>query len=139
MTPERYALPIQVQDADIDEMGHVNNVVYLRWVQDVATAHWGKLAPPEAQVGLAWVALRHEIDYKSPALPQDEVRVETWIGTASRLSFERHTEIFRASDGKLLAKARTLWCPINRETGRPQRVSPELRALFSVPDEESAS
>ena len=130
--PQRFPLPARVQDADIDGLGHVNNIVYLRWVQDAATAHWEVLAPPEVRSEIHWVVLRHEIDYKSPALPGDELLVETWIGAASGLSFERHTEILRAADRRLLARARTLWCPINARTGRPQRVSVELRALFSV-------
>ena len=118
--------------ADIDEMGHVNNTVYLRWVQDVATAHWQSLASPEAQASVAWVVLRHEIDYKLPALTGDEILLRTWVGKATRLTFERHTEISRKTDQQLLAKARTLWCPISTATGRPTRVTPETRAQFSA-------
>jgi acyl-CoA thioester hydrolase len=123
---------VQVVATDIDEVGHVNNTVYLRWVQEVATAHWRAQAAPEAQAQIYWVVLRHEIDYKTPALPDDEVLLRTWVGAATRLTFERHTEIRRAGDGGLLALARTLWCPMNSGTGRPTRVSAELRARFST-------
>ncbi len=127
-----YELLVRVLPADIDELNHVNNTVYLRWVQDAATAHWEALASAEAQKAVVWVVLRHEIDFKSPALADEEILLRTWVGKASRLTFERFTEILRAHDRHLLAQARTLWCPINPETSRPTRVPPELRAQFST-------
>jgi acyl-CoA thioester hydrolase len=129
---EVFELPICVQAADIDALGHVNNVTYLRWVQDVATAHWQAAAPASAQAVLAWVVVRHEIDYKLPAFLHDQIIARTWVGTGSRLRFERHTEILRATDRKLLARTRTIWCPINRQTGRMTDVSAEVRARFSL-------
>ena len=129
---EAFELRVPVVSADIDELGHVNNTVYLRWVQDVAIGHWKALALPEDQAAIVWVVMRHEIDYKAPAFAHDEIILRTWVGVASRLTFERHTEIFRASDRHLLAQARTLWCPISTATGKPTRVSPEVRARFSA-------
>jgi acyl-CoA thioester hydrolase len=137
-TPEPFALAIQVTPQDIDELGHVNNVTYLRWVQDVAIAHWKAVAPAAAQAQLLWIVVRHEIDYKQPAYPGDWILATTWVGTASRIKFERHTEILRATDRSLLAKARTLWCPIDAGTGKPTAVSAEVRACFSVPPVPSA-
>jgi acyl-CoA thioester hydrolase len=110
----------------------VNNTVYLRWVQDVATAHWRAIASPEAQAAIGWVVLRHEIDYKTPATLDDEIVLRTWVGKATRLTFERFTEIRRKSDRQLFSQARTLWCPIDVKTGRPTRVSAEVRARFST-------
>jgi acyl-CoA thioester hydrolase len=130
-----FQIAFRVEAADIDAQGHVNNVVYLRWVQDVATAHWQAMTSDEEQAATAWVVLRHEIDYKSPALPGDELLARTWVGTASGLTFERHAEIVRAADGQQLARARTLWCPLNPQTGRPQRLSAEVRARFSTSQE----
>ncbi len=129
-----FDLPISVQPADIDAMGHVNNIVYVRWIQEVAAAHWAAVAPPEAQAALVWIVRRHEIDYLRPAHPGEALRLRTWVGAAQGLTFERHTEISRPADGILLARARTMWCPLNAQTGRPQRVTAELRALFSVPE-----
>jgi len=123
---------LRVEAPDLDEQAHVNNVVYVRWVQDVATAHWHALAPPEARAELAWVALRHEIDYLSPARLGDEVVVRTRVGHAEGLTFERFTEIRRGGDERLLARSRTLWCPVDARTGRPRRVGAEIRALFST-------
>jgi acyl-CoA thioester hydrolase len=124
--------PITVTAHDLDELNHVNNVVYLRWVQDVATAHWTAMAPRHALDSVAWVARRHEIDYLSAATLGEELVVRTWVGRAEGLTFERLTEIRRA-DGHVIARARTLWVPIDRGTGRPRRVSDEVRALFSTP------
>src|SRR5256885_7605498 len=121
-----------VSARDIDEQNHVNNAVYLRWVQDVATAHWKSLASTEAQAAIGWVVLRHEIDYKMPASLGDEVTLRTWVGEASRLKFERFTEIRRQTDSQVLAHARTVWVPIDTRTGKPTRVSAEVRAQFST-------
>lgn len=129
--PSRFELPVRVVPEDFDELGHVNNVVYLRWVQDVAIAHWRAAATPAQQEQLAWVAHRHEIDYKAPALPGDAIIASTWVGSAESVRFERFVEVLRASDRKVLAAARTLWVPINRATGRVTRVDDAVRGVFS--------
>jgi len=127
-----FEMTVSVLPEDIDGQNHVNNAVYLRWVQEVATAHWQALTSSEAQESIGWVVLRHEIDYKSPACLGDDVVLRTWVGKATRLTFERFTEIFRSSDSQLLSSARTLWCPINAQTGRPVRVPAEVREQFSI-------
>ena len=129
---EVFELAISVKPEDIDELGHVNNVSYVRWVQDVAVAHWRSAAPAEDQAKLLWVVVRHEIDYKQPAFLGDEILARTWVGGATRITFERHTELVRSSDRSVLAKARTLWCPIDARSGKPTAVSAEVRARFSV-------
>jgi acyl-CoA thioester hydrolase len=133
--PSPFELKIPVEPADIDDLGHVNNVTYLRWVQDVAVAHWRAIASVEDQAKLWWVVVRHEIDYKHPAHLGDGIIAKTWVGTASRVRFERYTELLRASDRCLLAKARTLWCPIDAATGKPASVGPDVRARFSMAEE----
>jgi acyl-CoA thioesterase FadM len=80
-----------------------------------------------------WVVVRHEIDYLRPARLADAVIARTWVGTASARDFDRHTEILRASDRKVLARARTVWCPIDPAKGRPTRVGDDVRRRFSVP------
>jgi acyl-CoA thioester hydrolase len=132
LEPHLFELPIRIEAADIDGLGHVNNVTYVRWVQDAAVAHWRSAAAPAEQEALNWIVLRHEIDYKAPAYLGDEVVARTWVGTATRLRFERHTEILRAGDGCVLARARTVWCPVDGRTGRPASVSAELRSRFSA-------
>jgi acyl-CoA thioester hydrolase len=127
-----FELDLQVRPEDIDQLKHVNNVVYLRWVQDAAVAHWTASAPAEAQATLFWVVVRHEIDYRRPALLGDGILARTWVGSAEGRHFERFTEILRASDRSLLARARTLWCPMSMTTGRPTQVNNEVRAAFSA-------
>jgi acyl-CoA thioester hydrolase len=101
-----FNLRLRVLPSDIDEQNHVNNLVYLRWVQEIAIAHWKAVASSEAQEAIGWVVLRHEIDYNAPAVLHDELEVATWVGKATRLTFERFTEIRRGADRQLLAKAR---------------------------------
>lgn len=132
MSSSRFEMVVPVLPADIDAQDHVNNIVYLRWVQEVATAHWQAVASPEAQESIGWVVLRHEIDYKTPAARGDEVVLCTWVGKATRLTFERFTEIRRNRDSQVLCQARTLWCPIDAQTGRPVRVPAEVRTQFSI-------
>ena len=127
-----FEMTVPVLPADIDGQNHVNNTVYLRWIQEVATAHWESLASAEAQAAIGWVVLRHEIDYRSPAALGDEIVLRTWVGKASRLKFERFTEIHRQIDNRLLVEGRTLWVPIDVRTGKPTRVATELRAQFSI-------
>ena len=132
MSSAPFEMTVSVLPADIDEQNHVSNTVYLRWVQEVATAHWRAIASGEAQDNIGWVVLRHEIDYKAPAAFGDQIMLRTWVGKATRLTFERFTEILRNGEGQLLSNARTLWCPINAQTGRPTRVPPKVRAQFST-------
>jgi acyl-CoA thioester hydrolase len=129
---EPFELAIVIELSDIDQLGHVNNVTYVRWVQDVAVAHWQSVAPAADQASLRWVVLRHEIDYKQAAFLNDAIVARTWVGTASRLRVERHTELLRANDRSLLARARTVWCPLDALSGKPVSVSAEVRATFSI-------
>lgn len=129
-----FEIGIPVVAADIDSMQHVNNVTYLRWVQDVAAAHWTHTATADEQRQWLWIVVRHEIDYKQPAVLGDRILARTWVGTSRGLKFQRHTEICRAADGKLLAKALSLWCPLDAQTRRPTPVTDELRRRFSLPD-----
>ena len=132
MSSAPFEMTVPVMPTDIDDQNHVNNTVYLRWVQEVATAHWQAIASKEAQEIIGWVVLRHEIDYKAPACSGDHVVLRTWIGKAAGITFERFTEMLRSSDRQLLSTARTLWCPVSGQTGRPIRVPPSLREQFSI-------
>lgn len=98
---------ISVTAADIDEMNHVNNVVYLRWVQDAAAAHWDALATEEMKHKYAWVVLRHEIDYKSPAKLGDPVSAQTWVSSREGVRSVRHVKIMHAKTGVVFAEAVT--------------------------------
>lgn len=120
----------KVKPEDIDVQNHVNNVAYLRWIQDVAVAHWNGLTTEETRRKYTWVVLRHEIDYKKPAFENESVTVKTWVGEPTRISWERLTEITRGED--LLVKAKSVWCLIDRATLKPTRITKELRELFEM-------
>ena len=102
MSSAAFEMIVSVLPEDIDQQNHVNNTVYLRWVQEVATAHWRAVATADARENIGWVVLRHEIDYKTPACVGDEIVLRTWIGKSMRLTFERFTEIRRSGDDQLL-------------------------------------
>lgn len=124
-----FAIAVTAVAADIDELGHVNNTVYLRWVQDVATAHWRATARPEDVDRYVWVVTRHEIDYLRATLPGETVTVTTWVGTPKGARFDRFVEIGGA-DGKVRVRAATVWALIDRATGRAIRVPAEVAAPF---------
>ena len=94
-TPDvpRFAVAIRVVDSDIDRQGHVNNVAFLRFIQDAAAAHWTALAPQAALQAIAWVVRRHEIEYLRPGFPGDQLLAHTWVGEPSGATWERFTEI----------------------------------------------
>jgi acyl-CoA thioester hydrolase len=117
-----------VTKSEIDEQGHVNNVAFVRWIQDVAVAHWQSAANIEQQAKFSWVVVRHEIDYKKQAFENEKVTATTWVGEPTRISWERLTEITRGED--LLVKARSVWCLIDRETLKPTRITSELKKMF---------
>jgi acyl-CoA thioester hydrolase len=115
---------------DIDELGHVNNAVWVRWIQDLATAHWYAAAPPEHRDAFIWVVTRHEIDYLRAVLPGETVTGRTWIPEPPRgARFDRHME-FVGEDGKPRVRAKTTWAVLDKNTGRPLRVPAEVAAAF---------
>ncbi|NOT76393.1 MAG: acyl-CoA thioesterase [Cyclobacteriaceae bacterium] len=127
-----FRLAIQVQPEDIDDQNHVNNVVYLRWVQEVAYAHWKTLGSDELISKYRWVVLRHEIDYHSPALLSDTIEAFTWIDAPEGPRQKRNVSIRRIHDQKILASATTTWCLLDAVTGRPKRVTEEITSVFGL-------
>ena len=118
---------------DIDELGHVNNAVWVRWIQDIATAHWEAAADPAHVAAYAWVVTRHEIDYRGNVGLGDIVEAVTEIREGpSGARFDRHFT-FTDAGGKVLVRARTTWAMIDRATGRLLRVPAEVSAPFLTP------
>lgn len=126
-----FELVVDVQPEDIDELNHVNNLVYLRWGAQVAHAHVAAIRRTLDHNGLGWVALRHEIDYKKSALLGDRVRLLTTMGPAQKLSFTRRTRMLRVGDEALLAVLVSTYCPIRLDSGKPTAVSVEFRSAYS--------
>jgi acyl-CoA thioester hydrolase len=129
-----FAHPIEPRASDFDELGHVNNAVYLRWAQEIAIRHWSVIASPEMKQGYLWVVLRHEIDYRDPILPGDAVIARTWLGPASGPRFDRFVDIRKPSAQRAAASVRSTWCMLDAATRRPRRVGPDIFAAFAVPD-----
>ena len=115
---------------DIDELGHVNNAVWVRWIQDVATAHWVAVADPAHVEAWLWVVTRHEIDYLRPLREGERVTARTWIPEPPKgARFDRHMELV-GTDGRAHVRARTTWAIIDRASGRPARVPANVAAPF---------
>ena len=120
----------------IDELGHVNNTVWIAWVQDIATAHWDAAARPEDNAQYFWVVIRHEVDYRGNIGAGESVTGETWIdGPAQGAKSDRRID-FRNDAGKVIVSARTTWAMLDRETQRLVRVRPEVIAPFRLGEEE---
>ena len=116
----------QVPATAIDALGHANNVEYVRWVQDVAGAHWQAICPPGKRDDIIWVVREHRIRYKQSAFAGELLRATTWVGETSGATSLRFTRLTRASDGVLLCEAETTWVLLDPKSGRPVRVTPEM-------------
>ena len=125
-----YTLDLVATPESIDELGHVNNAVWVDWIQQLATAHWAAVASPEHQAAYIWVVTRHEIDYRGNVGEGESVTAETFIPegpTGAR--FDRRVD-FRNAAGKVIVSAKTTWAIIDRPTGRLVRVPREVAEPF---------
>jgi acyl-CoA thioester hydrolase len=124
-----FEYPHEVRSDEIDEQGHVNNVVYVAWMQHAAVAHSAALGWTAAryrELGAGWVARTHHIEYLRPAMAGDKVVVQTHVAEMKKATSLRRYRIVRPADGVLLARAETDWAFINFTTGRPARIPPEV-------------
>ncbi|WP_301750792.1 thioesterase family protein [uncultured Erythrobacter sp.] len=129
--PSRFTRTYVAEPSHIDALGHVNNTVWVQWIQDMATAHWDAVARPEDRAAFFWVVVRHEIDYRGNVSEGDAVTATTWIeGPAMGAKSLRRVEFIDAS-GKRLVSAATTWAMLDRATGRLARVRPEVLAPFA--------
>jgi len=129
----RHALTFTAGPEHIDRMGHVNNAVWVQWMEALATAHWEAVAPAEHVARYAWVVVRHEIDYRGNIREGESVTGETFIpGGPNGVRFDRACE-FRNAAGKAIVKSRSTWAMIDIATGRLSRIASEVAAPF-LPD-----
>lgn len=127
---QMYSVSITPTPADIDELGHVNNAVWVRWIQAIATAHWDAVARPEDKAAYIWVVIRHEIDYLGNVGPGEPVTARTWISDPPKgARFDRNVEFLNAA-GKVVVRAKTTWAMIDQASGRIARVRDEIAAPF---------
>lgn len=129
---EIFELPITVEAHHLDDLNHVNNVVYLQWVQDVAAAHWSHKATDQMKSEYIWVVLNHYLEYKRPALLGEQLIARTYVHNYDGPKSERHVQILRGDT--LLVQAKTTWCLLDKASQRPKRVPQEFGALF-IPSE----
>ena len=130
MTRPVFELQLTAAREHIDELGHVNNAVWVQWIQQVAVAHWNAVANPSHKDAFYWVVVRHEIDYLRSVAEGEQVTARTWVGDAPKgARFDRLMEFF-GPDGKTCVRARTQWAIIDKAAGRPIRVPPEVIAPF---------
>jgi len=126
----RFARAFTASAADIDELGHVNNAVWVQWIQELAVAHWQAVAPADQQAAYIWVVTRHEIDYRGNLREGETVTGETWVPDPPKgARFDRHVR-FIGAGGKVMVEAVTTWALLDRATGRLLRVRDEIAAPF---------
>ncbi len=141
MTPKTFEYHLTVSATAIDVLGHVNNVVYLDWVQIAASKHWNHATKDyfkdedqnEERLGInkmAWVVMDHHITYKAEAFEGDEIVVTTFVKNFTAATSVRHTEIRRKGEAHILVSAVTNWCLLKMPEGKPMRVPKEILELF---------
>ncbi|HYI02764.1 thioesterase family protein [Hyalangium sp.] len=130
-----FSIRLRVTAQELDELQHVSNVVYIRWIQDAAVAHSeavGLSLEEYRKLGAVFVVRRHEVDYLRPALSGDEVEVETRVVARSPVTATRQTFIRRMADGQVLVQAQTQWAYVSTATGRSVRIPPEVTERFAI-------
>lgn len=126
----RFTRSFTASAADIDELGHVNNAVWVKWIQDLAVAHWQAVAPAGQQAAYIWVVTRHAIDYRGNLSEGETVTGETWVPDPPKgARFDRHVR-FIGADGKVKVEAVTTWALLDRASGRLLRVRDDIAASF---------
>ena len=127
-----YSKIITVTKDFIDENGHVNNVVYVQWMQDIAVEHYSSIGGVEAQgPESTWVVREHKIEYFLPAFEGEEIEVRTWVENVRRVRSLRQYEFVRKSDGKALVKGETDWVFVDAKTGIPRAVPEKVLKVFT--------
>ena len=128
--PDRFTRSFTAFPEHIDALGHVNNTVWVQWIQDMATAHWDSAARPQDREAFYWVVVRHEIDYRGNIALGASVVATTWIEAGAHGAKSLRRAEFTDASGKRLVSAATTWAMIDRASGRLARVRPEVLGPF---------
>jgi acyl-CoA thioester hydrolase len=133
-----YSKTFVIPASAIDENGHVNNVAYVQWMQDIAVEHYASLGGVKATqlIGATWVVREHQIEYFLPAFVNEEIEIRTWVENLRRVRSLRKYEFVRKSDGKVLVRGETDWVFIDSKTGAPRAIPQEVFKVFSVNQDE---
>ena len=128
--PHRFFRTFVAEPSHIDELGHVNNAVWVQWIQDLATAHWDAAAREQDRAAFYWVVIRHEIDYRGNIAAGESALGTTWIEGEPRGAKSVRAVEFTREGGQRLVSARTTWAMLDKDSGRPARVRPDVIAPF---------
>jgi acyl-CoA thioester hydrolase len=122
-----------IPEAVIDENGHVNNVAYVQWMQEIAVEHYASIGGIKAQGDEAtWFVREHKIEYLAPAFAGDEIEVRTWVENVRRVRSLRKYEFVRRSDGKVLVRGETDWVVVDVKTGAPRAIPEQVSDVFDL-------
>lgn len=131
MNYKTFEKAITIQPSDIDENGHVNNISYLKWVQEVAIAHWTLVSTKEMREQYLWVVSRHEIDYLKSAYIDSKLMAKTWVTEPQGAKSERYVTIYDGETNTILSQIKTTWYLLDFKTKRPKRIEADIVNLFS--------
>jgi acyl-CoA thioester hydrolase len=126
-----FTLKIRVSLDDIDVLQHVNNLVYVKWMDEIATKHWAYLTKDTPLPQYIWVVVRHEIDYLKQAGLEDEITVKTWVGETKGVTSVRFMEFYK--NDVLLVKAKTTWAMLDAKTYKPSRIRENVLKVLQAP------
>ena len=129
-----YSKTFLIPHSAIDENGHVNNVAYVQWMQDIAVEHYESIGGvnPMQLLGATWVVREHRIEYLLPAFENEEIEIRTWVENVRRVRSLRKYEFIRKSDGKVLVRGETDWVFVDVKTGAPRAIPEEVTKVFST-------
>lgn len=135
-TNHAYIRSFTIPDDSIDENGHVNNVAYVQWMQDIAVEHYSSIGGVTAQgPDATWVVREHRIEYFLPAFAGEEIEIKTWVENVRRVRSLRKYEFVRKSDGKVLVRGETDWVFVDVKTGMPRAIPDEVSRVFDFSEE----
>jgi acyl-CoA thioester hydrolase len=126
-----FTIKIRVSSEDIDVLQHVNNLVYVKWMDKIATSHWAHLTKDTPLLQYIWVVVRHEIDYLKQASLGDEITVKTWVGETKGVTSVRFMEFYK--NDILLVKAKTTWAMLDAITFKPSRIRENVLKVLQAP------
>jgi len=133
-----YPYEFTVPDEAVDENGHVNNVMYVQWMQDAAVRHYEAMGgrQPTIDIGATWVVRSHRVEYLRPAFVGERIKVETWVVNMRRVRSLRRYRFLRAADEQVLVRGETDWVFVDANTGALRAIPAEVADLFTLlPDE----
>lgn len=129
-----YSKAFIIPASSIDENGHVNNVAFVQWMQNIAVEHYESIGgiQPTQLIGATWVVREHRIEYLLPAFVDEEIEIRTWVENVRRVRSLRKYEFVRKSDGKTLVRGETDWVFVDIKTGAPRAIPEEVFKVFAA-------